>query len=261
MKPAAKSPRVIKNRRTIGLLIGRLGDIGYAANVWPGVADVAAERDSNLICFVGGALNALHEFDLQRNVIYDLASPENVDGLVAMSGSLGQFVGPERVLRYYDRFRPLPMVSVAMALEGIPAVLVDNAAGVREAITHLIEVHGFRRIAFIRGPATNTEAEERFQTYREVLDEHHLPFDAGLVTDGNYLADRRSGGGPSPAGRAQGVLRGDRVRQRRNGDRRDGRPAGAGDARAGGYVRHGVRQSGGSPLCRASAHHRPPAAV
>jgi DNA-binding LacI/PurR family transcriptional regulator/signal transduction histidine kinase len=188
MKPAGKSPRAKKNRRTIGLLIGRLGDIGYAANVWPGVADVAAERDANLICFVGGALNALHEFDLQRNVIYDLASPENVDGLVAMSGSIGQFVGPERVLRYYDRFRPLPMISVAMALDGFPAVLVDNATGVRQAITHLIEVHGFRRIAFIRGPSTNTEAEERFQTYREVLDAHRLPFNAELVTDGNYLA-------------------------------------------------------------------------
>ncbi len=188
MKPAARSPRAKKNRRTIGLLIGRLGDIGYAANVWPGVADAAEERDASLICFVGGALNALHEFDLQRNVVYDLAGPENVDGLVAMSGSLGQFVGPERVLRYYDRFRPLPMVSVAMALEGIPSVLVDNAAGVRATITHLVEVHGFRRIAFIRGPATNPEAEERFRAYREVLDAHHLTFDADLVTDGNYLA-------------------------------------------------------------------------
>ncbi|MBN2086297.1 MAG: substrate-binding domain-containing protein [Anaerolineales bacterium] len=177
-----------KDRPTIGLLIGRLGDIGYAANVWPGVAAAAEERDANLVCFVGGALNALHEFDLQRNVIYDLASPENVDGLVAMSGSLGQFVGPERVLRYYDRFRPLPMVSIAMALEGIPSVLVDNSAGMRAAVTHLIEVHEFRRIAFIRGPATNTEAEERFRAYREVLDSHRLSFDPELVVDGNYLA-------------------------------------------------------------------------
>ena len=51
------------NRKTIGLLIGRLGDVGYAAQVWPGIAAVAEERDVNLICFMGGALRAAHEFE------------------------------------------------------------------------------------------------------------------------------------------------------------------------------------------------------
>ena len=172
-------------RPTIGLLIGRLGHIGYAAQVWPGVADVAEERDVNLICFVGGALQAPHEFDSQRNVVYDLASPDRVDGLLAMSGSIGQFIGPERLLDYYARYRPLPMVSIAMALDGIPSVLTDS--DVRAAITHLIEVHQFRKIAFLRGPETNTEAEQRYKVYKEVLAEHAIPFDPDLVIAGNYL--------------------------------------------------------------------------
>ena len=180
--------RTVKPRPTIGLLIGRLGDLGYAANVWPGVAAVAEEHDVNLVCFVGGALNALHEFDAQRNVVYDLAGPENVDGLVAMSGSIGQFVGPERLSRYFERYRPLPIVSIAMELEGIPGVQVDNSAGMREAIAHLVEVHGFRRIAFIRGPATNTEAEERYHAYLDMLAEYRMPFEPDLVAEGNFLA-------------------------------------------------------------------------
>jgi DNA-binding LacI/PurR family transcriptional regulator/signal transduction histidine kinase len=180
----SETPRA---RVTIGLLIGRLGDLGYAARVWPGVAAVAVERDVHLVCFVGGALNALHEFDVQRNVIYGLVSPDSVDALVAMSGSIGQFVGPERLARFYERFRPLPMVSIAMALDGIPSVMVDNRAGMRSAVTHLIQRHGLRRIAFLRGPETNAEAEERFQTFRDVLEEHHLPFDPNLVVTGNFL--------------------------------------------------------------------------
>jgi DNA-binding LacI/PurR family transcriptional regulator/signal transduction histidine kinase len=177
-----------KSRPTIGLLIGRLGDFGYAARVWPGVAAVAEERDANLICFVGGALNALHEFDAQRNVVYGLVSPENVDGLVAMSGSIGQFVGPEQLSRFYERFRGLPMVSIAIALEGVPSVTVDNRTGMRAAIAHLIQHHGLRRIAFIRGPSSNTEAEERYQAYCEVLEEHHLPLDPALIASGNFLS-------------------------------------------------------------------------
>ncbi len=181
------------SRPTIGLLIGRLGDVGYAAKVWPGVADVAEERGVNLICFVGGALQAKHEFDSQRNVVYELAGPQNVDGLIVMSGSIGQFIGPEELSRFYARYKSLPMVSVAMSLEGIPSVLVDNRKGMEEAIAHLIEEHHFRHIAFIRGPETNPEAEERYQTYLEVLGRHGIPFDPALVVPGNFL---------SPAGAA-----------------------------------------------------------
>jgi DNA-binding LacI/PurR family transcriptional regulator/signal transduction histidine kinase len=170
------------------LLIGRLGDVGYAAHVWPGVAAVAEEQGAHLICFVGGALNALHEFDAQRTVVYSLAGSENVDGLVVMSGSIGQFIGPGRLARFYKRYHPLPLVSVAMELEGIPSILVDNRAGMRESVTHLIDTHGARRIAFLRGPSTNTEAEERYQSFRETMETHGLTVDPDLVFSGNFLA-------------------------------------------------------------------------
>jgi DNA-binding LacI/PurR family transcriptional regulator/signal transduction histidine kinase len=184
----ARRARSQDSRLTIGLLIGRLGDQRYQAHVWPGVADVAEEQDVNLVCFVGGALRAVHEFDLQRNVAYDLASPENVDGLVAMSGSLGQFIGPEQLRYFYERYHPMAMTSIAMALDGIPSVLVDNQNGMRKAVTHLIEVHGLRRIAFIRGPEGSPEAEQRYQTYTEVLAQHGLPLDPALVASGNFLS-------------------------------------------------------------------------
>jgi DNA-binding LacI/PurR family transcriptional regulator/signal transduction histidine kinase len=149
---------------------------------------VAEERDVNLICFVGGALRAPHEFDTQRNVAYDLASSKNVAGLVAMSGSLGQFIGPKQLKRFYERYHPLPIVNIAMALDGIPSVLVDNKTGMRDTVTHLIEAHGCSRIVFIRGPVTNPEAEERYHTYAEVLAEHNIPLDPDLVVYGNFLS-------------------------------------------------------------------------
>jgi PAS domain S-box-containing protein len=148
---------------------------------------VAEERDVNLICFVGGTLRAPHEFDTQRNVAYDLVSPKRLDGLLAMSGSIGQFIGPDQLKEFYARYRPLPMVSIAMAVEGIPNVLTDSESGVRDSITHLIEVHQFRHIAFIRGPETNPEAEQRYQTYVKVLAEHSIPFNPDLIVSGNYL--------------------------------------------------------------------------
>jgi DNA-binding LacI/PurR family transcriptional regulator/signal transduction histidine kinase len=156
--------------------------------VWPGVADATREHDANLVCFVGGALRSPNEFDAQRNVIYDLAGPENVDGLLVMSGSLGQFIGTEQLARFYERYRPLPIVSIALALDGIPSVLVDNESGMRSALVHLIEVHRIRRIAFIRGSETNPEAEQRYHTYTRVLADYGIPFDPNLVILGDFLA-------------------------------------------------------------------------
>lgn len=176
------------SRPTVGLLIGRLGEQRYQANVWPGIADATREHDVNLICFVGGALRSPNEFDTQRNVIYDLAGPENVDGLLVMSGSLGQFIGAEQLARFYERYRPLPIVSIALALDGIPSVLVDNESGMRGALTHLIEVHRVRRIAFIRGSETNPEAEQRYHTYTRVLADYGIPFNPDLVVSGDFLA-------------------------------------------------------------------------
>ncbi len=176
------------SRPTIGLFIGRLGEQRYQAHVWPGVADATREHDANLICFVGRALRSPNEFDTQCNVIYDLAGPENVDGLLVMSGSLGQFTGTEQLTRFYERYRPLPIVSIALTLDGIPGVLADNESGMRQALVHLMEAHRVRRIAFIRGPETHPEAEQRYHTYTSVLAEYGIPFDPNLVVHGDFLA-------------------------------------------------------------------------
>jgi DNA-binding LacI/PurR family transcriptional regulator len=182
-----RKARPITNRRTIGLLIGRLGDVGYASQIWPGVAAVAEERNVNLVCFAGGALNAPNAFDAQHNIAYDLISPARVDGLVSMSGAIGEFSKPEELELFYARYRPLPIVSIAMVLEGIPSISADNETGMRDSITHLIEVHKFRQIAFIRGPDTNPEANLRFKIYQIALAKHAIAFNPDLVVSGNFL--------------------------------------------------------------------------
>jgi sigma-B regulation protein RsbU (phosphoserine phosphatase) len=169
-----KHSQAHKTRPIIGLLMGELEEI-YQAQVWPGVADVAYEQDVNLICFAGGSLDTPYKFDSQRNVIYNLVNPEMLDGLVLMSGSLGTHIKFDRLRNFCNRYRSLPLVSIALRLEGMPSLLIDNKKGMRELVMHLIEVHGYRRIAFIQGPQDNDEAEARFQAYTEVLAEHGLP--------------------------------------------------------------------------------------
>ena len=184
----ARPGRSQNARPTIGLLIEHIaGPGGYQAAVWTGASEASREHDANLISLAGGTLrfSPFDEFVQQRNSIYELAAQENVDGLI-ISSTVGSYTDPEEFRKFCDRYRPLPRVGIGMVVPGIPTVLVDNTQGMREAVAHLIETHGYRRIAFIRGPEGNEEAEQRYQVYTKVLAEHDLPLDPDLVAPGDF---------------------------------------------------------------------------
>jgi PAS domain S-box-containing protein len=177
----ALSARSRNRRPTIGFLTHGIWDT-FGVVLWHGVIDAAQEEDANLVCFPGGDLNAARQpFEAQANIIYDLASAENVNGLVISGSALSSFVGLEGLRTFCDWYRPLPMATISAALEGIPSVLVDNYQGVRDAMTHLFEIHGCRRVAFIPGPADNAEVQERYRAYSDALREHGSFFDPDLV--------------------------------------------------------------------------------
>jgi len=179
-----------RTRPTIGLLTDNVFGVGsYQPAVWAGVADAARELDVNLLTFSGGSLrhSPFNEFEYQRNVVFDLASPHNVDGLIIVGSTLGNFVSLQDLAAFYTRYRPLPIVSVGRLLEGFPGVLADNEQGLRDLITHLISHHGHRRIAFIRGPEVNVDAEQRYLIYQEALTHHGLSLDPDLIAPGDFL--------------------------------------------------------------------------
>ena len=173
-------------RPTLGFLVDWLEE-DYQQTVLGGIVDTAVQRDCNLLCFAGGGLKSPHRFGLERNFIYDLAGPDTVDAILVMAGTLGHSVGADGMRQFCERYRPVPMCSIAVEVPDIPSVLVDNGRGMHDAVSHLIVHHGFRRIAFIRGPETNDEAQRRFLVYREVLEHHSIPYDPNLVTVGEFL--------------------------------------------------------------------------
>lgn len=182
--------RRANGRPNIGLLVGNVTGIGgYYAAMWAGVADAARQQDANLICYAGGSLltSPLNEFEHQHNVLYDLVSPVSVDGLIISCSSLANFVTPEVLTTFLVRYRSLPMVSVGPAPKGVPSILIDNESGLRSMLAHLIEAHGYRRIAFIRGPEHNVDAQQRYQTFVSELAKYDLPLDPNLVAPGDFL--------------------------------------------------------------------------
>ena len=184
-----QAPRAFSSPgKTIGFLVDWL-DGAYQSQIFEGARDAARDRRVQLLCFAGGMLGNGLRGGIRRNATFDLIGPENVDGIILMSGSIGNHIGAERLVAYCERFRALPRVSIAVELPGMASIVVDNRTGIESAITHLIRSHGCREIAFVRGPAANPEAELRYEVYRSVLNAHGLPFDEQLVTAGDFLTE------------------------------------------------------------------------
>ena len=157
----------LQRRPTLGFLVeNAAGEGDYQNLLWSGIVEAVREHHVNLLCFVGGTLreDLVSPFQTQRNILYDLAGAENIDGLI-ISATIGNSLSKAEFQEFCHRYDPLPMVGVAMTQSGLPTIAVDNRSGMREAVTHLIKVHQYRRIAFIAGPAGNEEAAERYQTY------------------------------------------------------------------------------------------------
>ncbi len=74
------------------------------------------------------------------------------------------------------------MVSLAQFIEGLPTVALDSYHGMRALLTHLITEHGYRRLAFIRGPEEHYYAQERYRAYLDTLQAYDLPLIPNLVT-------------------------------------------------------------------------------
>jgi signal transduction histidine kinase/DNA-binding LacI/PurR family transcriptional regulator/AraC-like DNA-binding protein len=179
--PSSRSSHLL----TIGMLTARLNGPNEI-NLWHGVADRAAECYVNLICFSGGVPHWQQQYEAQKNILFKIAGQQNVDGLLVWANILSHTLDRTGMEGFCREYSPLPIISMGMVLPSIPSIRIDMREGMRKLLIHLIEEHGRRKIAFIRGPEVSQDAEERYQAYLETLKQYGLPFNPDLVIFGDF---------------------------------------------------------------------------
>ena len=144
------------------------------------VADIAQEQDVNLICLISGVLNNRENFEDQGNVLFDLIRTKKIDGLIFNSISLNLHDSFEEMGKLIESYRPVLVTSIGL-MDGVPSIGVECESGMREMMDHLIDVHHYSRIAYIRGPEGHPEAEARYRAYTEALARHNIRLDPRLA--------------------------------------------------------------------------------
>ncbi|OHD78601.1 MAG: hypothetical protein A3J97_10330 [Spirochaetes bacterium RIFOXYC1_FULL_54_7] len=156
--------------KRIGLILASI-HTGSSLNLWTALAGEAARAGVSFFVFPGGRLDSLPDSEYLRNSIYRLANTENLNSLISWGSSIGGAVAIGELEKFHRALDPLPYVTIAHKMEGHPSVRFDAYSGMKSLMRHFLEVHGARKIAFIRGPSSHLSAEDRFRAYEDALTE------------------------------------------------------------------------------------------
>ncbi|MBN2002296.1 MAG: SpoIIE family protein phosphatase [Anaerolineae bacterium] len=174
------TPQSRKKRLTFGLMARRL-IYPWALAQLQGMVDACRERDVNLIYFAGGVVYDPNGFELQHNILYDMASIAELDGIIISTSTVTEPIPDgEPIKDFLKRFRPRPIVAIERPIEGVPTILKSEYESMAEVMTHLIEVHGYRRIVYVNrvGPRPH---RDRYRAYVDSLARYGIPFNPNLV--------------------------------------------------------------------------------
>lgn len=185
MSSAESPPRTsIYTNRRLGLLADWF-DEPYQQTILNTTEHAVLQRGSSLLAFSGGIVGSSNRGSLHRHRIFDWLG--NIDGAILLAGTMVNQLGAEALSQLLQRVKDIPCCSIGVELPGVPSIVIDNQSGIHQAVAHLVDRHGCRRIGFIRGPQQNKEAESRFEAYRAALARAGIPYDEAQVYQGDFL--------------------------------------------------------------------------
>lgn len=174
-----------ESRKTIAVLGAQISRIS-SADFMAGVLDSAKAHDVNVVSFSGGKPNPIPSASGNLSYgLYDLIQPGQFDGIL-LSADIAHGLTLDELTRFSKIFSPTPIVSFANPIKNVSTFMSDNEGGVRSVISHLIKEHGYKRIAFIRGPKGQIESDLRFEAYKAELKANQIRYDENLVLEGDF---------------------------------------------------------------------------
>jgi DNA-binding LacI/PurR family transcriptional regulator len=164
---------------TIGLVLPVIsGD--FFADMLEGIERGVVEGGYDLL------VHSTHSEIRPHSPFKHVLGEQNTDGLIVFTDSLDD----AELSRLSEIGFPVVLLhrSSPPGLD-IPCVMVENKNGARAMVEHLIQVHGRRRIVFLRGPAEHEDSYWREQGYRQALAQHGMAVDPALFEDGRFNTD------------------------------------------------------------------------
>ena len=174
-------------RHNVGLLVAAVSD-DFSKRIAIGAMEAARQHDVNMVIFPGKYIGVQHineqyeaEYEYQYNVLFDLAARAKLDYLIVAVGTIAYAHDNEYHKKFLDSLGDTPILSLASEVEGYDFLLFDNHSGIAAAVGHLAS-HGRKHIGMITGDLHNDTFVQRYEAYRQALEDNGLAFKDSYMT-------------------------------------------------------------------------------
>ncbi len=118
--------------------------------------------------------------------IFQLANPDLFDAIIILKDSI-QTAGVAEVIeeKLHGSYKK-PVVVIERESAYYPSICTDGYALMVATVNHMIEVHGYKDIAFLTGKRWHKHAQMRMKAYREAMQAHGLPVKEKRIYFGDF---------------------------------------------------------------------------
>lgn len=127
--------------------------------------------------------------DIGDSNIFELVNYALFDAILIMVDTILSPGVADHLLEYIHENYKGPVLVVDQESPYFASVKIDHYRPVRNIIDHLIEVHGYEKIAFLGGKEGHPHSVQRLKAYRDSMEKHHLPVKEEWIFHGNYWYD------------------------------------------------------------------------
>ena len=180
--------RNIYKRIKIGVIMETLEE-SCQSKIWHGISDCASKKNIDVILFLGTLQIGIFDREMHYDVINDFITINDLDGLIILSGAISHYYDINKIKAICDKQSSIPVVSLSLKIDGVKSVVINNKIGMEEIVDHLINIHNCKRIAFIKGPEGQDEADDRFEAYCTTLKKNNIPLEEELIIPGNFIEE------------------------------------------------------------------------
>lgn len=178
-----------KRRRCLGVVI-RSVDIEYANDVLEGISAEAYDLGYNVAVFAmfdEDFSNSAEVTDFYRGEknIYNLINVDLVEGFI-FPAEIYHTIELRDFMFDFLKKTGKPVVTVDYENDIFPGVLKDERSTFKLMVEHMINVHGYKKVACLTGIKDTFQAEERLAAYKEVMAEHGLEVKPEWCIYGDY---------------------------------------------------------------------------
>jgi len=158
-----------------------------------GVLNKALQDDANVYIFTCDIeTEATKGYDDGEHNVFSLVQLDAYDGVILHGDSIRRRDLVDKLVREINAVH-LPAVSFNSKHSGFMCVESENFYGIYQLVHHLVKNHGVRRINYISGPKSSSDAQDRLDAYKIALGENKIPYEEQRVYYGDWYTESGAG--------------------------------------------------------------------